>query len=73
MFFPATEWMIVGFTPLDNSPLPTEIGQLTDLESFIVPDIALTGNIPSEIGLLTKLSKFSLACSACLSVPHCAN
>ena len=41
--------------------LPTELGLLTNLHYFWVPNGGLEGTIPTEIGLLTKLYGMSLA------------
>jgi hypothetical protein len=52
-----SEKLIVGFNTLDSSPLLTEIGLLTNLDTLIIPNANLIGSIPSEIGMLSKLSK----------------
>lgn len=40
--------------------IPTEVGQLSGLESFSVANAKLTGSIPSEFGLLTNLKRLWL-------------
>ena len=40
--------------------IPTQVGQLTKLQQFIMSTNPLTGAIPSEAGLLTNLSRFRL-------------
>ena len=45
-----------GFT----GPLPSEFGQLTNLETLQLNVLSLTGTIPSQIGLATALKSFKL-------------
>jgi Leucine-rich repeat (LRR) protein len=43
-----------------QSTLPTEIAQLTSLQSFSCVNTSLTGTIPSELGALPKLNRIWL-------------
>ena len=70
---PLNEWHGVGTDPggrviwltlQDNNlrgPLPTVLGQLTNLESLRLSTNQLTGAIPPELGQLTNLSSLDLA------------
>lgn len=49
---------IYGFV---NDTLPSEIGLLTNLTSFIFHGANLTGAIPSELGLATNLQRLQLS------------